>query len=86
MLRIEITTRDTPTNPHAKRGDCSDQNVQETPEQIKNNLVWWPCSFCSCKVLVNIWGRGEICKCGARRIKRKYREGWKRGNDEMFFI
>jgi hypothetical protein len=86
MIKLAFQTNATQAKPKAKRGDRSDVFVKETSTQIKNDLVWWPCCFCNGWVLVYVWGRGEKCKCGAKRIKRQGCEGWKRDGQEMFFL
>jgi len=86
-IGMDFITEATPTLPNVKRGDTSDHLVTETPEQLKDNLVWWPCSFCGRYVLVDSFRfTRERCKCGAVRIHSKGSEGWRKDDEEWWFI
>lgn len=85
QIGLEVITDKTQTLPNAKRGDSHVGVVVTTQEQSDADLNWWPCSFCGRRVLVNVYGRGEKCACGAKRFNRKNGEGWRRGLKEWWF-
>jgi len=90
QVSFEVVTDDTPSRPHAKRGDsirAGGRGITETDEQLSAGLIWWPCSFCNRHVLVSVNIRGrERCKCGAVRCHSQGQEGWRRDGKEWWFI
>jgi len=91
-ITFEFNDGKEPMYPDAKRGDSVEGRARETPGQREAGLVWWPCSFCGRKVLVDAWRRTrERCACGARRTTHTdtardiYEEGWRKGEQEIWF-
>lgn len=85
-IGFDIVTTLTPTLPDAKRGATAQAPIQETSEQLEAGLVWWPCSFCNLRVLVDSRKRGrERCACGAVRCHSGRSEGWRKGKQEWWF-
>lgn len=85
IISLDVITDKTPTLPQAVRGSVHVGFVKETQDQLNNDLVWCPCSFCGRHVMVLTYGRGEKCSCGARRFNRKNGEGWKKNGKEWWF-
>lgn len=85
-IGFDVITDKTPMLPTAKRGDSANAPIQETDEQLAAGLVWWPCSFCNLRVLVDSYKRGrERCQCGAVRFHAGNSEGWRKGSQEWWF-
>lgn len=84
---FSVNTVDTPIIPLAKRGDVSDNHVNETREQLDNGLVWWKCSFCGRYVLIDSdRPTREKCSCGAVRCNHKGQSGWRKDGVEWWYI
>jgi len=84
---IDMINWNTPTMPAAGRGAVCEGSIKETTDQLDAGLVWWPCSFCGKKVLVDSKSRGrEKCSCGAVRCHYRGQEGWCKDGDEWWFI
>lgn len=86
-IGFEHIDGNTPQNPDAKRGDSSRTVLRETKNQLDQNLIWWPCGFCGGYVLIasNRQTR-EKCQCGAQRINHFAESGWKKGDEQSWFL
>lgn len=86
MIFFDLITDKTPTLPNAKREAVTVPPITETSEQLAENLIWWPCSFCGKRVLIASFIRGrEKCTCGAVRCHSQGAEGWQKDGEVFIF-